>query len=123
MSIRWEDLGRQKYEDMASVLLSRLYPNSQRIDGSGGDGGRDVQIVHAGNGQVTEAFELKSFTGRLGPGQRSQIKCSLDRAADLGPARWTLVVPIDPTPKELEWFRKLGKSYSFPLEWAWQDLA
>ena len=123
MSIRWEDLGPHKYEDMASVLLSRLYPNSQRIDGSGGDGGRDVQIVHAGNGPVTEAFELKSFTGRVGPGRRSQIKRSLDRAADLGPARWTLVVPIDPTPGELEWFHQLGEGYKLPAGVAWKDLA
>ena len=91
MSIRWEDLGRQKFEDMVSVLLSRLHPDSQRIDGKGGDGGRDVQIVHAGDGLIVDAFELKSFTGRMGSVQRPQVKNSLDRAADLGPARWMLV--------------------------------
>ena len=117
MSIRWEDLGTQKFEDMVSVLLSRLHPGSQRIDGKGGDGGRDVQIVHAGDSSIAEAFELKSFTGRLGSGRRKQVKRSLDRAANLGPARWTLVVPIDPNPSELEWFCQLGKEYSFPLEW------
>ena len=53
MSIRWECLGERKYEDMVSVLLSRLHPDSQRIDGKGGDGGRDVQIVHAGTGRST----------------------------------------------------------------------
>ncbi len=43
MPIRWDDLGPQKYEDMVSVLLSRLDPDAQRIDGKGGDGGRDVE--------------------------------------------------------------------------------
>ena len=124
MSIPWEDLGPQKFEQMVSVLLSRLNHASQRIDGKGGDGGRDVQIVHAGDGSIAEAFELKSFTGRVGSGRRKQVKRSLDRAADLGPARWTLVVPIDPNPSELEWFCQLGKEYSFPLEWrgkTWLD--
>ena len=124
MSIRWEDLGAQKFEKMVSVLLSRLYSDSQRIDGKGGDGGRDVQIIHAGGGSITEAFELKSFTGRVGSGRRKQVKRSLERAADLRPARWTLVVPIDPNPSELEWFCQLGTSYCFPLEWrgkTWLD--
>ena len=124
MSIRWEDLGRQKFEDLVSVLLSRLHPDSQRIDGKGGDGGRDVQIVHAGDGLIVDAFELKSFTGRMGSVQRPQVKNSLDRAADLGPARWTLVVPIDPTPRELDWFHRMGENYGFPREWrgkTWLD--
>ena len=43
--IRWEELGPQRYEDIVSVLVSRLYPDAQRIDGKGGDGGRDLQIV------------------------------------------------------------------------------
>ena len=51
-----------------SVLLSRLHSNSQRIDGKGGDGGRDVQIFHAGDGSIVDAFELKSFTGRMNSG-------------------------------------------------------
>ena len=74
MSIRWEDLARQKFEDMVSVLLSRLHPDSQRIDGKGGDGGRDVQIVHSGDGSIADAFELKSFAGRVGPVQRKASK-------------------------------------------------
>ena len=124
MSIRWEELGERKYEDMVSVLLSRLHPDSQRIDGQGDDGGRDVQIVHGGDGTITNAFELKSFTGRMNSGRRNQVKRSLERAAALEPARWTLVVPIDSTPGEMDWFRRMGENYGFPLEWrgkTWLD--
>ena len=124
MSIRWEELWERKYEDTVSVLLSRLHPDSQRIDGKGGDGGRDVQIVRGGDGTITDAFELKSFTGRMNSVRRNQVKRSLERAAGLGPARWTLVVPIDPTPGELRWFRQLRRDYSFPLKWrgrTWLD--
>ena len=117
MLVPWEDLGAQKFEEMVSVLLSRLHPNSQRIDGKGGDGGRDVQIVDVGEGSITNAFELKSFTGRLFGGRRSQVKRSLERAAALEPSRWTLIVPIDPTPAEWQWFLQLQASHCFPLEW------
>ena len=61
------------------------------------DGGQD--------GQITDAFKLKSFTGRMTSGRRKQVERSLNRAAALGPTQWTLVVPIDPTPAEEKWFR------------------
>ena len=124
MSVDWNKMEPQKYEDMISVLLSRLYPDAQRIDGRGGDGGRDVQIVDGQDGSLAYAFELKSFTDRMIPVRRRQVKDSLKRAASLEPARWVLVVPIDPTPAEDDWFRRLGKDYSFPIEWygkTWLD--
>ena len=93
MRVRWEDLDSQIYEDMGSVLLSRLHPDAQRIDGSGGDGGRDVQIVNDQDDKTLYAFELKSFTGRMDPSRRQQVSNSLKRAADLKPVGWTLVVP------------------------------
>ena len=124
MSIQWNKFEPQGYEDMVSVLLSRLHPDAQRIDGKGGDGGRDVQIVRGQDDQITHAFELKSFTGRMKPGRRKQVARSLKRAAALGPARWSLVVPIDPTPAEDKWFCKLGVGYCFPTAWfgkTWLD--
>ena len=122
--IRWDEVERQVYEDMVSVLVSRLHPDAQRIDGKGGDGGRDVQIVRGQDSQLTDAFELKSFTGRMTPGRRRQVEHSLERAATLDPARWSLIVPIDPTPAEDRWFRQLEGSYGFPIAWlgrTWMD--
>ena len=124
MQIRWEEIERQRYEDMVSVLLNRLHPEAQRIDGKGGDGGRDVQIVHGQNNQIIHAFELKSFTGRIDKTRPRQVVRSLERAAGLKPVQWTLVVPIDPTPSEDKWFRRLGKDYCFPTKWlgrTWLD--
>ena len=43
MQIQWDGFEPQGYEDMVSVLLSRLHPDAQRIDGKGGDGGRDAE--------------------------------------------------------------------------------
>ena len=96
----------------------------QRIDGKGGDGGRDVQIVRGQDNQLTAAFELKSFTGRMTSGRRRQVEHSLKRAATLDPARWSLIVPIDPTPAEDRWFRQLGRSCGFQIAWlgrTWLD--
>ena len=124
MPVQWDKFEPGGYEDMVSVLLSSLYPESLRIDGKGGDGGRDVQIVDRQDGSIVEAFEEKSFTGRMIAGRRRQVERSLERAAALGSPRWTLVVPIDPTPGEYEWFRKLGEKYDFPIDWrgkTWLD--
>ena len=124
MSIPWNEFEPQVYEDMVSVLLSRLHPSAQRIDGKGGDGGRDVQIARDHEDQVTDVFELKSFTGRMTSSRRKQVARSLKRASALGPGRWSLVVPIDPTPAEESWFRRLGGRYSFVTTWlgrTWLD--
>lgn len=61
--VTWELLKPDTYEDMVSVLISRLHPTDQRIDGKGGDGGRDVQIP-TDDGLVL--FELENFVETLG---------------------------------------------------------
>lgn len=86
---------------MVAVLLSRLH-DARRVDGAGGDGGRDAYFTDSA-GQV-HAFEMKSFTGRLTSSRRRQVKHSLDRALLRSPATWTLVVPIDFNDTEQAWF-------------------
>ena len=61
MQIWRKGFERQRYEDMVSVLVNRLHPDAQRIDGKGGGGGRDIQIVRGQDNQITDAFDLKSF--------------------------------------------------------------
>ena len=120
--IDWSDprLGSGVYEDMVSVLISRLHKETQRIDGSGGDGGRDVQLPLPSG---LEIFELKSFTGRLSKekNRRRQVEKSLKRAANHSPVAWYLVVPINHTEGELEWFNDLAASYPFPCKWLGED--
>ena len=119
--ISWDRLEPRVYERMIAVLINRLHPASLRIDGSGGDGGRDIQIPVDDR---IEIYELKSHTGRVGKTQRQQIKRSLNRASTLKPISWTLVIPIDPSPKEMAWFDGLAATYEFPLHWhglTWLD--
>ena len=109
-------------EDMNSVLVQRLYPTAVRIDGRGGDGGRDILLM-TDDGLVI--FQLKDFTGRLSTGGRKrQIIRSLVQAATHEPIRWELVVPIDPTPEELKWFEEEAGRFDFPCIWrgrTWLD--
>ncbi|MFF1768432.1 hypothetical protein [Streptomyces sp. NPDC058249] len=109
-AIRWADLDPAKIEDIVSVLISRLHPEVQRIDGAGGDGGRDVQVPLS-SGLVI--YEVKSFTGRLSDSRKSQIKRSLKKAAAHKPKQWHLVMPLDVTPNELEWYNGLKAEYQF----------
>ena len=117
-AVKWDDV-QHLFEDMVSVLLSTLNPDARRIDGSGGDGGRDVQIKTETELHI---YECKSFTGRLTKSRRAQIKNSLETALAHQPDRWTLVVPIDHTPGELQWFESLEREYeACPLDWLGKD--
>jgi hypothetical protein len=109
-AVRWEDLDPAKIENMISVLISRLHTDVQRVDGSGGDGGRDVQIP-LDSGLII--YEVKSFTGRLTNSRKQQIKRSLKAASSHKPKQWHLVMPLDLTPGELEWYNDLKKQYTF----------
>jgi hypothetical protein len=83
-AVQWETVPQETYDDMVAVLLNTLHPDAERLDGRGGDGGRDIQLRHDGR---LDLFELKSFTGRLGKeqGRRAQVERSLKRAAQLDP--------------------------------------
>ncbi|MEU1757074.1 hypothetical protein ABZ436_31110 [Micromonospora matsumotoense] len=120
-AVRWEDLSPDTFEDLCAVLVNRIHPEARRIDGSGGDSGRDVLIPTA-RGPII--YEMKSFTGRLTPSRRKQIAASLSRASRHDPSSWRLVVPIDPTPAEERWFDALADKQSFECRWhgrTWLD--
>lgn len=114
---RWELVAQRAddYETAVAVLLNLLNPNVLRVDGVGGDGGRDALFRHA-DGSLA-IYEMKSFTGRMSSARRAKVERSLSRAAEHKPTSWTLVVPIDPNPAELTWFDGLRSRYPFPLSW------
>lgn len=78
------------YEQAVAVLLSCMHPQLLRVDGSGGDGGRDAQLTDPDGLHV---FEMKSFTGRMTKGRRDKVEKSLGRAALLNPVSWDVIVP------------------------------
>jgi hypothetical protein len=116
MQVLWERLSPTVVDQMAAVLLSLDNPDAQRIDGRGGDGGRDAQFRHPDG---VDFFEIKSFADRVDTrrGRRANVENSLARAAMRSPRSWTLVVPVDPTDDEEAWFDSLRSRYGFPLRW------
>jgi hypothetical protein len=118
--IDWVEVGAGgRFEKIVSVLLSTLHCGSRRIDGAGGDGGRDHEFHIDGKLLV---WQSKYFIGRLSTGNRKrQITNSLITAAGRQPDSWTLVTPMVPTPEELGWFNKLQPDYPFRLTWCAGD--
>ncbi len=114
--VHWPDVDSSTFEEMGSALIKGMHPDAQRIDGSGGDQGREIQITKA---EGLDFYQLKSFTGRVDAksGRRRQVEKSLATAGKQHPISWSLVVPIDPTPGELRWFDGLRRNYPFPLHW------
>lgn len=83
--IDWPEVGAGgRFEKIVSTLLSTLHPDSERIDGAGGDGGRDHQLRADGR---LDLWQSKYFLRRLSESKtrKDQIKDSLDTGAGLQP--------------------------------------
>ena len=111
----WADLDPARLERVAKILVHRAC-GATGIDGSGGDRAQDLR--HHGPDGLT-IYEVKSFTKRLTSSHKRQIVRSLDGAvAEHAPVRWVLVIPLDPSPAEIDWFDTLRARYSdMKLEW------
>jgi len=106
--LHWADLNAADVE-RAAQLLVREVCGATSIDGAGGDDAQDLR--HDGPDGLT-IFEVKSFSKRLTAGQRRQIQGSLTRAVELHrPYRWVLVIPLNPSPAELNWFDGLRAKF------------
>ncbi len=117
--IRWQDLDPARIERAVKMLIRRLYPTAQGIDGSGGDGGRDIRW-DAPDGLVI--FEVKSYAARLTTKQKSDIRASLRKAERHDPVHWTLILPLDPSPAEERWFDGLRNEFAaISLQWYGRD--
>jgi hypothetical protein len=119
--IDWAEVGAGgRFEKIVSTLLSTLHPDSERIDGAGGDGGRDHQWR---TDDRLELWQSRYYLRRLSESQtrKRHITESLVAAAAHQPDSWTLVTPMVPNPEERAWFDGLKSSYPFPLVWRGGD--
>src|SRR5699024_10468278 len=121
--VEWTTLSGEEVEAVVAMLINREYPLSARVTPSQGDGG--VDILHRnGDGEGSDVvYQVKKFTGRLSSNQKSQINKSLttlisdDRWRGLNVTSWYLVLPLDPTPEEEQWFQELLAGKSFKGHW------
>ncbi|WP_430378172.1 hypothetical protein [Streptomyces sp. B1-3] len=109
-------------EVLVTMLVLRLREKARAVDGSGGDGGRDL-FEYTADGELV-VYEAKSFTGRMDKTRRKQVVRSLISAARHQPDHWDLLVPIDHNPAELRWFEELREEFPFVRHWrgrSWLD--
>ncbi|MFD8916084.1 hypothetical protein [Streptomyces sp. NPDC059575] len=124
VEVPWEELAKKPKvcESLVSLLLLRLCPRAQVVDGTGGDGGRDLFEYTEANQLIN--YEVKSFTGRMTNSRRTNVRQSLVSTARSQPDHWDLVVPIDPNPAEQRWFDGLRAEFPFVRHWrgrSWLD--
>lgn len=119
--VPWSTLSGEAVEDFVSQILLLRHANKpgNRIRPSKGDKGMDVRIREAGGLAV---YQVKRYATTLSSSQRSKIKSSFERfvnevAAREAVVRWELVMPLDPTPENIEWFESLTDKHPFECRW------
>lgn len=118
VEVPWDRLAASQpkvTEALVGMLILRLHPRAQAVDGSGGDGGRDL-FEFTESGELIN-YEVKSFTGRMTPGRRNQVRDSLLSTARHQPDHWDLLVPINANPAEMKWFEDLRQEFPFVRNW------
>ena len=116
--VPWSTLEPGAVEQIAAVLLGREHPRAIRQRPGRGDQGIDV--LDYVDGSIVDVYQIKSFTTRLDRSRRGQIEESLRRVVTNGAVTirdWYLVVPLQPTPGELQWFRDLDDEVQFTCHW------
>ncbi|MGW7308604.1 hypothetical protein ACWGI1_23880 [Streptomyces sp. NPDC054835] len=101
MAFEWDRIGQPHFDRVVEALVHRLYSETaevRAVNGRGGDGGRDIDVVQGGRLRI---YQLKYFPdGLQGRGRRPSIKKSFKRAMEHDPYEWVLVVPCTLTPGE-----------------------
>jgi hypothetical protein len=118
VGVPWGELAEKRpkaSEALVTMLVLRLRDRAQAVDGTGGDGGRDLFEYTESNELVL--YEAKSFTGRMDRGRRKQVVRSLVSASRHQPDHWDLLVPIDANPAEERWFDGLRSDFPFVRDW------
>lgn len=116
--VPWSLLAPEQTERIAAVLLGRKHPRAIRVRPSRGDGGIDLRD-RTGDGH-DDIYQIKSFATPLTDSRKRQIKESLDAVSDNAAVvirDWYLVVPLNPSAAELDWFQNATASRPFAAYW------
>lgn len=98
-----------RFEKLCKLLLLKEDPNIQTLDGRPGDLGKDSFLGTFAKSRVI--FQIKYFE-KLERNQRQQIEASLERASKSRPDKWILLIPVEFTKYDWQWFEKLAKRHS-----------
>lgn len=122
-AVVWSSVAAADFEAVVAVLIcAAIHPDAQRVRPARGDRGVDVYVpLDATPHGLIDVYQLKSFTGSLTSGHKRQITGSFERARSSYPDTinsWNLVVPIDETPPQRDWFQDtIQTEADFPCRW------
>jgi hypothetical protein len=110
---RLKEIDSNTFEKLSFQILAERYPEARirRVDGAGGDKGLDHFAGILADGP--SIWQSKHFPNGVKDVQRRQVLKSLNSAVEnYSPKRWTLMVPVDLSTSEHEWFQKLQSDYA-----------
>lgn len=117
--VDWGAYSGEQLDQVMALLLLQERRNARHRRPSRGDGGVDVYDPISGEYDV---YQIKRYSASLTSRQKTDIRDSLEAVRTAprldGPVReWALVLPLDPTSGDDEWFRELTKDAPFPCRW------
>ncbi|WP_412161434.1 hypothetical protein [Curtobacterium flaccumfaciens] len=111
--IEWSQRSGEDIETVLGVMLCRDHPRAIRVRPSVGDFGIDVIYPSEKHDKLQDVVQIKRFASNLDPGQKRQIRHSLARLMlaivrrKEQVARWILMMPLNPTNENRDWFQSL----------------
>jgi hypothetical protein len=110
---------RQAFEDVISLIIKCIWPNSRRVRVYRGDGGIDSFTGTLGDGGEADVFQVKYFPLAWENSQKQQIRDAYQTARsskDYELKKWTLCVPVRLTKEDLRWFDEWKRKQDRPIE-------
>ncbi|WP_433714480.1 hypothetical protein ACQP2U_10400 [Nocardia sp. CA-084685] len=115
--VPWAALDGDEVEAVVSNLLYNEHNRAKRIRPSQGDFGIDIIVPRQGqHGEVWDVYQVKKFALNLSGDQKAQVEKSFRRLMfalvrkGIPVGDWYLVMPLNPTTDNLEWFEAMPDS-------------
>ena len=114
--IPWLRISGDEAETIIAVYVCRENPDAVKVRPSRGDGGIDLLCKR--DDDSFYGYLVKKFATNLSSGQKSQFVNSWEKAQKFFDehhwtmSNWYLVLPLDPTPENILWFKETIQSRS-----------